>query len=177
MSAPTTKNPDLGFPISCQCGYISLVTPPRSLLGGMAHCHCTSCRKQSASAFGTSIYFPTSSVFPLDPELESRLSLYEHAQTESGNTMRCYFCPRCGVRVLHAAVKPDGEMREMVSFKAGLVDGDEKEGLDWKGMKAKHIFTGSAVIKLEEGWECYDKYPPPPQASAENVKQVGGDDE
>lgn len=152
MTAPPTKrDSDQGLPISCQCGHISLLTPPRSLLRGMAHCHCTLCQKQSASAFGTSIYFPASSVFPLDPELESRLSLYEHTQSESGNAMRCYFCPRCGVRVLHAAVKPDGEMREMVSFKAGLVDGG-KEELDWQGMKARHIWTGSAVIKLEEGW-------------------------
>ncbi|KAK4225373.1 Mss4-like protein [Podospora fimiseda] len=147
---------DQGYPLSCQCGHISFKTPPRSLSRGMAHCHCTLCQKQSASAFGTSLYFPSSSVFPLSPELESKLSLYKHNDSESGNTMYCYFCPKCGVRIMHSGVKPDGEMREVMSFKTGLIDGKE---LDWPGMKAKHIWVRSAVMPLAEGWECYEKYP------------------
>ncbi|KAK4234863.1 hypothetical protein C8A03DRAFT_37335 [Achaetomium macrosporum] len=42
----------------------------------------------------------------------------------------------------------------------GVID----EGLDWEGIEAKHIFTKSAVIKSEEGCECYETMPPAPQA-------------
>jgi hypothetical protein len=127
---------------------------------GMSYCHCTSCRKQSGSAFGTSVYFPTDAVFPLPRDVEAKLAVFEHP-TDSGGTMRCYFCPRCGSRIFNAALLSDGKtMRPAVAFKGGVID----EGLDWKGIGAKHIFTKSAVIKLEEAWECYETMPPAPRA-------------
>ncbi|KAK3988496.1 Mss4-like protein [Cladorrhinum sp. PSN332] len=175
----TTPNQDPGLPLSCQCGHITLKTPPRSLLLGMAHCHCALCQKQSASAFGTSIYFPSSSVFPLSPELQSKLSVYKHNDSESGNTMHCYFCPKCGVRIMHMGVKPDGEVRELMSFKGGLVDDRE---LDWTSGdlgQVKHIWTKSAVMPLAEGWECYEKYPDGPgltkEAEEKKNKVEGGE--
>ncbi|KAK4158751.1 Mss4-like protein [Cladorrhinum sp. PSN259] len=160
MSTTTTtaeQDNGRGLPLSCQCGFITLTTPPRSLFKGMAQCHCTICQKQSGSAFGTSIYFPTSAVFPLNPDLESKLSVYKHNESESGNTIVCYFCPRCGVRVMHAGFLPGGDMREIMCYKGGLVDGME---LDWKELSTKHIWTKSAVMPLAEEWECYEKYPP-----------------
>ncbi|KAK3323828.1 Mss4-like protein [Cercophora scortea] len=154
-NAPAPADP--GLPVSCECGYIQFRTPS-SKPAGMAHCHCTNCQKQSASAFGTSLYFPAAQVFPLPAALEAKLSVFTHP-TDSGNTMHCYFCPRCGVRMLHACILPDGSRRDKVSFKAGTVDAG---CLDWKGMKAKHIFTRSAVIELLPEWECYETYPPAP---------------
>jgi hypothetical protein len=118
----------------------------------MAHCHCTDCRKQSASAYGTSVYFPFDQVFPLSPDLEEKLAVYTRP-TDSGNTMDCYFCAKCGVRILHVIYDKDGNMRENVSFKGGCV-----EGLDWKGVK--HIFVKSAVVDIPEGVERFEEYPP-----------------
>jgi hypothetical protein len=127
----------------------------------MSFCHCASCRKESGSAFGTSVYFPTEKVFPLPADLEAKLAMFEHP-TGSGGTMRCFFCPRCGVRIFNAALLPDGvTMTPMVAFKGGVID----EGLDWKGKgkEVRHIFTREAVIKLEEGWECYETMPGGPK--------------
>jgi hypothetical protein len=116
-----------GLPVSCLCGHIRLTTPSRTPMG-MAFCHCTACRKQSGSAFGASVYFPTDAVFgALPAETRERLAVFEHP-TDSGGTMRCFFCPRCGVRIFNAAVLPDGRtLRPGVAFKAGVID----EGLDW----------------------------------------------
>ena len=145
------ENIDQGLPVSCQCGYIQFRTPtPKPL--GISHCHCTECRKQSASAYGTSAYFPGDKLFPLTPDLQSKLATFTRP-TDSGNTMHCYFCPKCGVRILHASHNPDGTMREVVAFKAGCVD-----GLDWDG--ARHIFTRSAVVKLPDNVEKYEAMPP-----------------
>ena len=69
--------------------------------------------------------------------------------------MNCFFCPKCGVRVLHVADLPGGSRRAVVSFKGGVID----EGIDWKGLGTKHIFTESAVMELAGGWECYARYP------------------
>jgi hypothetical protein len=144
-----------GLPVSCQCGYIKFSTPSRTP-GGMAYCHCTNCRKQSASAFGASVYFPTEEVFPLAPELEAKLKTFEHG-TDSGNTVRCYFCPECGMRIFNAVLLPDGKtFRPIIAFKAGAID----EGLDWKALGKRHVFTRSAVMDLAPGWECYETMPP-----------------
>ncbi|KAK0637035.1 Mss4-like protein [Bombardia bombarda] len=144
---------DPGLPVSCECGYIRLRTPSSTPLG-TAHCHCTACRKQSASLFGSSVYFPAEQVFPLPAELEAKLSVFSHP-TDSGSTMNCYFCPKCGVRILHAITLPDGNLRASVSFKGGAID----SGLDWKSLNTKHIFTRSAVMKIPEEWECHETYP------------------
>ncbi|KAK3688196.1 Mss4-like protein [Podospora appendiculata] len=159
---------DPGLPVSCECGHVQFRTPS-STPDGMAHCHCTNCQKQSASAFGTSLYFPTDKVFPLPAALEQKLAVFTHP-TDSGNTMHCYFCPRCGVRMLHACILPDGLRRDKVSFKAGTVDAG---CLDWRAMKPKHIFTRSAVVELLPEWECYETYPP---AAVPSGATAGGEE-
>lgn len=144
MSAPD------GLPISCQCGYISFRTPTAKPLS-MAHCHCTDCRHQSGAAFGTSAHWPADQVFPMAPEVEQKIASFT-IPTDSGNTKYCYFCPKCGTRILHAARLPDGSPRPTVSFKAGCI-----EGLDWDGVK--HIYMLSAVMKIPEEWEQYETVP------------------
>lgn len=42
---------------SCQCGSVTFRTPTEKPVN-LFHCHCIDCRKQSASAFGTSAIFP-----------------------------------------------------------------------------------------------------------------------
>src|SRR4051794_15477891 len=110
-----------GFPISCACGHIRFRTPPLAQPLGMYYCHCTDCRKQSGSAFGTSIHFSTDKIFPLPDDVETKLAVFTHP-TDSGNTKRAYFCPRCGSRIFNTVILKDGSLRPAVSFKAGVVD-------------------------------------------------------
>ncbi len=131
----------------------------------MAYCHCTECRKQSSSAFGTSVYFAAEpaadgALLPsmMPAAVEAKLQWFDRP-TDSGNTMRCYFCRECGARVFHHPRLPDGTPRNVVAFKAGCIDAD----LDWAG--ARHIFTRSAVVDIPEGAERYDTAPPPPPPS------------
>lgn len=43
---------------SCQCGAVTFKTPlPQPL--ALYICHCTECRRQTGSAFGSSAIFPT----------------------------------------------------------------------------------------------------------------------
>ncbi|CAK7216054.1 hypothetical protein SBRCBS47491_002700 [Sporothrix bragantina] len=149
------STPDDGFVITCQCGQVRLRTPSSTPIG-ICHCHCTECRRQSASAFGTSVYFPPAEGFyPLDPTLTAPGGTIGTISrpTDSGNTMYCYFCRGCGVRLLHAVILPDGSIRPRVSVKGGAIE-DPEGKLDWAG--AKHIFVRSAVIPLSPTWETYD---------------------
>ncbi|KAK0715574.1 Mss4-like protein [Lasiosphaeris hirsuta] len=143
-----------GLPVSCQCGDIRFSTPPGGPLF-QAICHCTNCRKQTTSAFGMSVFFPSDKVFPLPAEVEAKIKVFEHG-CDSGNTMRCFFCPRCGVRVLQAAIKPDGSMRPAVSFRAGAID----SGIEWP-WEGTHFFTRSAVIPIPEKATKFETLPPP----------------
>ncbi|CAK7202054.1 hypothetical protein SEUCBS139899_004774 [Sporothrix eucalyptigena] len=146
---------DEGLVITCQCGGVRLRTPNATPLG-ICHCHCTECRRQSASAFGTSVYWaPTEGFYPLDPALTAPGGPIGTITrpADSGNTMYCYFCRGCGVRLLHAATLPDGSIRPTVSVKGGAIE-DPDGVLDWAS--AKHIFVRSAVIPLSPTWETYD---------------------
>ncbi|PSN60112.1 hypothetical protein BS50DRAFT_218940 [Corynespora cassiicola Philippines] len=129
---------------SCACGAVHFTTPTAKPLN-LYHCHCIDCRKQSASAFGTSAIFPYFSV-------EGDPSVSHFSRTcDSGRRQKCYFCNRCGSRILHAHVLDDGDPT-VVAVKGGLL-----EGLDFAG--AKHIFCRSAVVPIPEGVERWEAEP------------------
>ncbi|KAK0704354.1 Mss4-like protein [Lasiosphaeris hirsuta] len=133
--------------IRCQCGSISFQTPTSAPIS-LYHCHCTECRKQSSSAFGTSAVFPAQGLFPLSEELKSKLRCWTRPAKE-GRTMDCYFCKDCGVRIMHRIREADGQERDTVSIKGGVI-----QDLCWDG--AKHIYTRSAVVEIPpdaERWE------------------------
>ncbi|KAK4113146.1 hypothetical protein N656DRAFT_644348 [Canariomyces notabilis] len=136
--------------VSCQCALINFTTPTASPLS-VYHCHCTQCRVQSGSAYGTSAIFPAAGIFPLAPDLSSNLGVWTRNAKE-GRTMDCYFCKRCGTRVMHRIRQADGTERETVSIKGGLV-----KGLQWKG--AMHIYTESAVVDIPEGVKRWEREP------------------
>lgn len=134
---------------SCQCAAITFTTPATSPIL-LFHCHCTDCRKQSASAFGTSAIFP---FFKLDPD-NPALSFFER-QCDSGNRQNCYFCNKCGTRILHAQIIEGGNP-PVVAVKGGTL-----EGLDWTG--AKHIYCRSAVVPIPDRvdrWEADPDFGP-----------------
>lgn len=140
--------------VKCQCGTISFHTPTPQPMA-LYHCHCLECRKQSASAFGTSAIFPADGIFPFSDDLASNLGLWCRPGGEESagkSIMDCYFCKVCGVRVMHRIRGEDGVAKGTVSVKGGCV-----EGLSWEG--GKHIFCRSAVVPIPEGAERWEGSP------------------
>ncbi|KAI1735906.1 glutathione-dependent formaldehyde-activating [Xylaria scruposa] len=124
----------------CQCGAVRFMTPlPKPL--ALYICHCAECRRQSSSAFGTSAIFPRFELPKTD-----LLSCYTRP-THSGHTLYCYFCQRCGTRLIHTTPG-----KNVVSVKGGCI-----EGLDWK--TATHIWTKSAMVPIPEGSEAHSEEP------------------
>ncbi|KAK3898458.1 hypothetical protein C8A05DRAFT_18970 [Staphylotrichum tortipilum] len=147
--------------VACECGSVTFTTPTAAPLA-LYYCHCTECRKQSASAYGASATFPAAGLFPLSTDLAARLGVWTRPGND-GRALDCYFCRRCGVRVMHRIREADGTERETVNLKGGLV-----KGLDWKG--ALHIYTRSAVVEVPKGVESWEG------PLGEGVgKNVGGD--
>ena len=70
---------------------------------------------------------------------------------DSGREQYCYFCNKCGSRILHAQIVEDGDPK-VVAVKGGLL-----EGLDWTN--GKHIFCRSAVVAIPDGVEKWEAEP------------------
>lgn len=133
----STQNPR----ITCQCGTVSFRAsapcPEKIYI-----CHCLECRKQSASAFGVSAVFPAQGMWPLAPDVRSKLEVWTRP-TDAGNTTECYFCKICGVRLFHRGILPDGQPKQMLTVKAGCLEDVSLEG-------ARHIWTRSALLPVPE---------------------------
>ncbi|KAI5460285.1 Mss4-like protein [Mariannaea sp. PMI_226] len=128
--------------VQCQCGAVEFyASQPEPLM--VFCCHCLECQKQSASAFGTSARFPAEGMWPLPDKARANLDLWVRP-TDSGNTLECYFCKTCGVRVIHRTILPDGTPKPNLSVKGGCM-----EDLKWDG--ARHIFTRTARVPVPEG--------------------------
>jgi hypothetical protein len=95
----------------CQCGAIRyrVTGAPLTLYA----CHCTECQKQSASAFGLSLWVERS-----DLEIVTGEPHHWERLADSGNTTRCAFCPDCGSRLYHEASDDPG----IYSLKGGSLD-------------------------------------------------------
>ena len=123
----------------CQCGAI------RFEVTGAAQsvyaCHCSECRKQSASAFGISaIHAPEDlRVITGRPKRWSR-------PTDSGGSMDCFFCENCGSRLWHAG---DG----VISVKGGA--------LDETPQVSRHIWTARKLswVVIPEGAQQWAEEP------------------
>ncbi|WP_191058937.1 GFA family protein [Geminicoccus harenae] len=128
----------------CQCGAIRfrLERPPLQLYV----CHCTQCRRQSASAFGISVIMPADGVRLLqgEPTVWSR-------PTRSGDELRCAFCPTCGSRLWHRSAR-----RGVFSVKGGALDRPVDLG------DAFHIWTAEKLpgVVIPDGARQYPGEPP-----------------
>ncbi|KAK4173283.1 hypothetical protein QBC36DRAFT_360387 [Triangularia setosa] len=109
--------------VSCQC--TSIAFPLTAPLLDLYHCHCLECQKQSSSAFGTSVIFPSFS-FTIPAETRSKLSVWTRP-TKEDRSMDCYFCKEYRCRIYHHIREVDGTLRSTVSVKGGVIpDGVEK---------------------------------------------------
>lgn len=116
---------------SCQCGGVRYVLS--SAPEAVYVCHCTECRKQSASAFGISVIIRDESF-----RLTAGTPLVWSRATETGNRMDCWFCPDCGGRVWHVSSGFQG----VRSIKGGTLDDPPDLG------SAVHIWTASKVAGM-----------------------------
>lgn len=94
----------------CQCTAIRyrLLRAPLALYA----CHCLACQKQSASAFGMSMWMERDGIaFEGDPPREY------HTRGDSGRAKICAFCGRCGTRLYHESTGSG-----ILSVKAGSLD-------------------------------------------------------
>lgn len=94
----------------CQCGAAAYSISAEPL--AIYVCHCRECQKQSASAFGISV-----SVARTHFHLERGDIRTWSRPTDSGRTLHCHFCARCGSRLWHDS--PDGAE---ISVKGGSLD-------------------------------------------------------
>ncbi len=108
----------------CQCGDIRYQLSQAPLK--IYVCHCKECQKQSASAFGISVIEPQTALQVLHgaPNFWSR-------PTDTGNTLDCAFCPKCGSRLWHQR----RGATDTLSVKGGSLD----KPVDLSG--ATHIWT------------------------------------
>ncbi|KAK4061503.1 uncharacterized protein Triagg1_10360 [Trichoderma aggressivum f. europaeum] len=167
----------------CQCGAVTFKTPlPEPL--ALYICHCSECRKQTGSAFGTSAIFPH---FRL-PETED-LSCYAYV----------LFCPEGGKELFGWVTVEDGIGWRFLMLTGGFIEfrrptasgqtlycyfcrscgtrlihmtpsknvlsvkGGCIEGLDWT--KAIHIWTKSAMVPIPEGSEAHSEASSSPEFS------------
>lgn len=134
----------------CQCGLITFTTPlpsPQRLL----ICHCTQCRHQSSSTYGTTALFPS---FEIPSPFPGAIATYARPNT-NGETQG-FFCTRCGSRLMHRSILRDGVPAQAVSVKSGCLEGITKEMM--RG--AVHIWTREAVVDVPRDAEAYEEEPP-----------------
>jgi len=128
----------------CQCGAVRyrLAEPPVQVY----ICHCTECRRQSASAFGISVYVAREA-FRLTQGTPRR---WTRPATVSG-VCHCHFCPDCGVRIWH-----EGADEPTLSVKGGTLDTPPDLS------RAIHIWTSSGLpgLVIPPGAEAYPDEPP-----------------
>ncbi|MEC9343233.1 MAG: GFA family protein [Pseudomonadota bacterium] len=143
-----TNLPKLPWTGGCQCGALryAITGAPRTLYA----CHCTECRRQSASAHGLSLWVREAD-FTLSGE-----SRHWSRTADSGHLMHCFFCPHCGARLYHkSGEEPADPRKAILSVKAGTLDHARLLG------PVGHIWTRSkmAGTLIPDGALAFDTEP------------------
>jgi hypothetical protein len=129
----------------CQCGKVRYECAGEPI--ALYACHCTECRKQSASAFGMSLEVPSAGfrVTTGVPKAWTR-------PADSGNRVVCHFCSDCGSRLWHESEVPD----DTLTIKAGSLD----EPVNFR--RAIHIWTSRKLpgFLIPADARQYEKEPP-----------------
>ncbi len=128
----------------CQCGEVRYESADEPL--ALYVCHCSECRRQSASAFGMSLEVPRAGfrVTRGAPKFWTR-------GADSGGRVNCAFCPDCGSRLWHES---EGAS-ETLTIKAGSLD----EPVDVSA--AIHIWTSRKLpgVAVPEGARQFPEEP------------------
>ena len=158
MSVPRVTIPPLPLTGGCQCGAVRYRITARPLTAYC--CHCSTCRRQSGSAFGMSLQVPEGGV-EIDGDVR-RLS----ATGGSGRPSTHAFCPACGTRLTHQI-----KGRPVVVIKPGTLDDPS-----WI-RPAGHIFTASRAVWLAPDPNVPD-YPDAPDMPALHARwaEMAADD-
>ncbi|MEK6637323.1 MAG: GFA family protein [Pseudomonadota bacterium] len=127
----------------CQCGAIryalSGALPPAYA------CHCSACKKQSASAFSMSIVVGLEGLAILGTPASFGSMAF------SGARKTCYFCPKCGTRLWHASSASAG----VVTLKVGSLD----DSVDISPSAHLWVSKKQAGINLDPNIPAFDSQP------------------
>ena len=128
----------------CQCGAVCYEhSGPATAL---YVCHCRECQKQSASAFGISV-----EVTKFGLRVTQGTPKFWIRDTDSGNRLRCAFCPDCGARLWH---EPESGA-DWLTLKGGALDTPPDIS------KAIHIWTSRKLpgVIIPEGAQQFPEEP------------------
>jgi hypothetical protein len=95
----------------CLCGEISYSIDNPPALTGV--CHCKNCQRQAGSAFSTLAGVPLDEL-----HISGEPKLYTDPDTDSGKTVKRFFCGNCGSPI-YSAVQSSADM---VYLKTGTLD-------------------------------------------------------
>ena len=127
----------------CQCGNIRYSAP--AIPEALYVCHCTECRKQSASAFGISYTGNRDSL-----EIVKGIPSFWSRITASGYTLECAFCSGCGSRLRHQSTGNPTTL----NIKAGSFDQPVDIGAAthiWVSSKLPGVVIPSGAVSFERG--------------------------
>lgn len=75
---------------TCACGQARITVDAEPRMHGV--CHCLNCKRRTGSAFGTSAYFPKSSI--VSQQGQTAVYAFHHAAQQHDQAR--HFCPQCG---------------------------------------------------------------------------------
>lgn len=128
----------------CNCGAVryEIAASPLAVIA----CHCTSCRRQSGSAFSVNLIVRADKM-----SIEGDMATWLDPDTESGAPIERQFCGRCGspIRSVPTAAP------KMVALKAGTLDAPGRFA------PQMHIWTRSALpwTSIPEDLPRFEKGP------------------
>ncbi|MBO6724511.1 MAG: GFA family protein [Rhizobiaceae bacterium] len=136
------KLPALPLEGGCQCGAVRYRITGRPIVFYL--CHCKECQRHTSSAFGESLRLRRDEL-----TVEGDLFCFTRI-SESGKRREGYFCPECGVRIVHGTAGS-----EQVNIKAGTLD-----DTSWL-VPAGHIWTASKqkFVAIGEDEPCWERQP------------------
>ena len=131
--------PPLPITGGCQCGAVRYKIAGRPVVFYL--CHCTECQRHTSSAFGESLRIRRE-----DLVVEGDMAGFTR-MSESGRRLDGYFCPACGVRIVHGTAGS-----ELVNIKAGTLDDTSwlaPAGHIWTASKQKFVAIGEDELAFE----------------------------
>jgi hypothetical protein len=126
---------------SCLCKAVTYsISKP---LGPISHCHCKTCQKAHAAAFGTVARVPSASF-----KIESGRKMLTAYKSSPHKTR--YFCSRCGTQIY-----ADFDGQDQYSIRLGTLDDDPHQ------KPIRHIFVSEKApwYDIEDKLEQFDQWP------------------